>query len=168
MSLTSQAPLRMGIIGVGAMGKDQIRSVAMMGQDEARIVAVYDPDAQTRDEAISELGAHSETCKAFGSWGDLLMSDSVDAVVICGPDLVDILRQAVRSTNKHILSETPSCTAMSDCFEVERLKAERGKASTDSDQQPGIFTTGLQYKWMPHSAAWYELRDFVKAAHAAR
>jgi predicted dehydrogenase len=149
------------------MGKEQVRSIAMIGQDVAKIVAVYDSDAQTSEEALSDLGEHSQTCKAFASWGDLLMSDSVDAVVICGPDLVDILRQAVRFTNKHILSEAPPCTAMSDCFEVERLKAER-KGSIDSDQQPAIFATGLQYKWMPRSAAWYELCDFVKAARAAR
>eukprot|EP00443_Scrippsiella_acuminata_P021380 CAMPEP_0115219206 /NCGR_PEP_ID=MMETSP0270-20121206/26793_1 /TAXON_ID=71861 /ORGANISM="Scrippsiella trochoidea, Strain CCMP3099" /LENGTH=761 /DNA_ID=CAMNT_0002633185 /DNA_START=70 /DNA_END=2356 /DNA_ORIENTATION=+ len=136
-------PLRMGIVGTGAMGKEHIRNIELLGEDVAVVSAVADSDARARREALEELGAKSSGCKVFERYADLLSCDQVDAVVVCTPNFqhIEVLRLAI-PTGKHILCEKPLCTTVQDCEEVERLLDEHASVR-------GIFMTGMEYRWMP-------------------
>mmetsp|Transcript_31400 Transcript_31400/g.50506 ORF Transcript_31400/g.50506 Transcript_31400/m.50506 type:complete len:757 (-) Transcript_31400:300-2570(-) len=144
-----QKPLRIGILGTGAMGKEHIRNFALLA-DFAIIVAVADHKLSARKEALAELGrVRGSSCAVFSTDEDLLACDFVDAVVICTPNHthIDQLRRAI-PTGKHILCEKPLCTTVEDCEEVERLLAERD-AKWTGPGKPGIFMTGMEYRWMP-------------------
>lgn len=137
------APMRIGIIGTGAMGKEHIRNIELLGEDVAVVAAVADSNEQARREALQELGILASSCKVFEHYADLIACEQVDAVVVCTPNFqhIEVLRLAI-PTGKHILCEKPLCTTVRDCEEVERLLEEH--ASTR-----GIFMTGMEYRWMP-------------------
>jgi len=137
------APMRVGIIGTGAMGKEHIRNIELLGEDAAVVAAVADSSEQARLEALQELGMLASRCKVFENYADLLACEEVDAVVVCTPNFqhIEVLRLAI-PTGKHILCEKPLCTTVRDCEEVERLLEEHASVR-------GIFMTGMEYRWMP-------------------
>jgi len=148
--VVDDAPLRVGIIGTGAMGKEHIRNFQLLGERVASVTAVADTDARAREEAMQELGVQAKGCEVFEQFEDLLKSDKVDALVICTPNFnhIDVLRLAI-PTGKHILCEKPLCTTVSDCQEVERLLDERKSREEAAGQQASIFMVGMEYRWMP-------------------
>lgn len=143
-------PLRIGVIGTGAMGKEHCRNIALLGEDVARVVAIADPFEPSRQEALKDLASYSASgeISVFERVADLLASDTVDAVVVCAPNFchIEVLRQAI-PTNKHILCEKPLCISLEECAEVEMLLQERDAAL--GTVRPGIFMTGMEYRWMP-------------------
>ena len=77
MISTAIAPLRIGVIGVGRIGRMHAELLARQVPGAA-VAAVYDPrDAAARDVA-DELGV-----PAAESVDELLGADAVDAVAIC-------------------------------------------------------------------------------------
>ena len=73
-------PLRVGVIGTGAMGRDH---VATLHHDiaRARVTAVHDPATELAEEVAGAVGARAVT-----SPGALIEAGDVDAVVVCSPD----------------------------------------------------------------------------------
>eukprot|EP00408_Alexandrium_pacificum_P009779 CAMPEP_0171218944 /NCGR_PEP_ID=MMETSP0790-20130122/33462_1 /TAXON_ID=2925 /ORGANISM="Alexandrium catenella, Strain OF101" /LENGTH=472 /DNA_ID=CAMNT_0011684781 /DNA_START=69 /DNA_END=1487 /DNA_ORIENTATION=- len=144
------APLRVGIIGTGAMGKEHIRNIRLLGTSIAIIVAVADSDCRARREALDELGDSAAACTIFEDYGDLLACNSVEAILVCTPNFshIDVLRRAI-PTGKHILCEKPLCTTLADCREVESMLRARDAAAQKSRASVGIFMTGMEYRWMP-------------------
>ncbi|HWN01910.1 MAG TPA: Gfo/Idh/MocA family oxidoreductase, partial [Candidatus Dormibacteraeota bacterium] len=70
------APLPIGVVGVGALGRHHARHLAML--EEAELVGVYDTDAARAAEVAGELGV-----TAFGGFDALLAR--VQAVTIAVP-----------------------------------------------------------------------------------
>mmetsp|Transcript_115073 Transcript_115073/g.245835 ORF Transcript_115073/g.245835 Transcript_115073/m.245835 type:complete len:764 (-) Transcript_115073:91-2382(-) len=158
------APLRVGIIGTGAMGKEHIRNIALLGTDVARVIAIADSDARGRAEAIQDLGPWlASSCAVFERYEDLIDCDFVDALVVCTPNYthIDVLRRGI-PTGKHILCEKPLCTTVEDCEEVERLLEERDARAKAAGQKVGVFMTGMEYRWMPPIAQLIEETDSGK------
>lgn len=156
-------PLRIGIIGTGAMGKEHVRNISLLGEGVASVVAVSDSDARGRAEALEELGPRAPACAIFGRYEDLLACDFVDAVIVCTPNYthIDVLRQAI-PTGKHILCEKPLCTTVADCEEVERLLEERDAEAQKAGTKVAVFMTGMEYRWMPPIAQLIEETDSGK------
>mmetsp|Transcript_11982 Transcript_11982/g.21195 ORF Transcript_11982/g.21195 Transcript_11982/m.21195 type:complete len:746 (-) Transcript_11982:53-2290(-) len=142
-------PLRAGILGTGAMGKEHIRNISLLGQKEAIVTAVADSDAKARQEAVLDLGEAHPRVAIFADDEALIQCDFVDVLIICTPNFrhIETLRKAI-ATGKHILCEKPLCTTLEDCEEVERLLKERD-ANWKGPGRPGVFMTGMEYRYMP-------------------
>ncbi|CAJ1363771.1 unnamed protein product, partial [Effrenium voratum] len=147
--------LRAGIIGTGAMGKEHIRNIALL-EKELHVTAVADTSEVALKEALEELGPNAPRVAIFHTDEDLVNCDFVDVLIICTPNFqhIQTLRKAIAS-GKHILCEKPLCTTVEDCEEVERLLTERDLRSTS----PGIFMTGMEYRYMPPIARLIEETD---------
>ncbi len=77
--MTGEA-LRVGVVGVGAMGASHVRTLATW-VPAARLCAVHDADSARADHVAGAAGA-----VAIGSAEELIGSADVDAVVIASPD----------------------------------------------------------------------------------
>src|SRR5688572_5195687 len=73
----ADAPLRVGVIGVGVMGSNHARVFADM--PGVKLVGVVDPDSSQRDFVANALG-----CAGHDNFDDLL-DGGVDAVTIAAP-----------------------------------------------------------------------------------
>eukprot|EP00931_Biecheleriopsis_adriatica_P057582 TRINITY_DN3417_c0_g1_i1.p1 TRINITY_DN3417_c0_g1~~TRINITY_DN3417_c0_g1_i1.p1 ORF type:complete len:760 (-),score=180.76 TRINITY_DN3417_c0_g1_i1:256-2487(-) len=148
-SRAEKQPLRIGILGTGAMGKEHIRNVSLFKEDEAIVTAVADMSTQAKKEAIDDAGARGPSIAVFETDDELIKCDFVDAIIICTPNYqhINTLRKAI-PTGKHILCEKPLCTTVEDCDEVERMLQARDK-NWSSTSPPGVFMTGMEYRYMP-------------------
>lgn len=153
-------PLRVGIIGVGAMGKEHIRNFKLLGPEVATVVAVADSDERARKEAVEELGPRADPYEVFSTWEELVDCKNVDSVVICTPNFqhIEIIPRAI-AAGKHILCEKPLCTTVADCEEVERLVEEREQSARLRGERAPIFMTGMEYRWMPPISRLIEETD---------
>jgi len=70
------APLRVGVVGVGALGRHHVRHLATMHGVE--LVGVFDSDPARAAEAATTFG-----CAAFSTGDDLL--GKVEAVTVAVP-----------------------------------------------------------------------------------
>mmetsp|Transcript_59298 Transcript_59298/g.170293 ORF Transcript_59298/g.170293 Transcript_59298/m.170293 type:complete len:774 (-) Transcript_59298:343-2664(-) len=144
-------PLRVGIIGTGAMGKEHIRNIALLGEHVAVVAAIADSEENARAEALADMAPdRRQHCQVFEQYTDMLASDEVDAIVVCTPNYqhIEVLREAI-PTGKHILCEKPLCSNVEDCLEVERLLETHAHRARTEGVRKGIFMTGMEYRWMP-------------------
>jgi predicted dehydrogenase len=72
------SPVRVGLIGLGTMGRNHLRLLA--AHDDARLVAVADPVADALDSAAATTGA-----QAYAEPLAMLAEAELDAVVIASP-----------------------------------------------------------------------------------
>lgn len=110
------APLRVGVIGTGHVGR-AVHLPALNGLPGVTVVAVCDPD----DAALARAGALAPGARRFTDHRDLL-AHGVDAVTVCTPNVSHfaIARDALRA-GAHVLVEKPLCVAPE---EVRALGAE--------------------------------------------
>lgn len=105
--MTSDAPLRVAVIGVGNMGRNHLRVYS--GLKNVRVVGIYDPDA-----AVTSLLAGQYRTAASPDLAALCAQ--VDAVSICSPSSTHAelglfcLRRGV-----HCLIEKPLATTEGEC-----------------------------------------------------
>jgi len=94
-------PLRIGVIGLGFIGRLHARIV--YEQSNAELVAVSDINKTTADDVASAFG-----CKAYTDFRQMCDNEDLDAVCICTPDEFH-LENAVYAAKKglHILIEKP-------------------------------------------------------------
>jgi len=94
-------PLRLGVIGLGFIGRLHARIVSELSN--AELVAVSDIDKATAEEIASTFG-----CKAYTDFKLMCNNEELDAVCICTPDEFH-LENAVYAAKKglHILVEKP-------------------------------------------------------------
>src|SRR6056297_846927 len=92
--------LKVGVIGVGSMGKNHVRSYAAL-KNICNLIGVYDVDQQLAQETADSYGV-----KSFSSLDKLM--EEVDAVNIATPTTThfDIAKKALNN-NLHILLEKP-------------------------------------------------------------
>jgi predicted dehydrogenase len=117
----NQAPIGVGIIGLGRSGWG-IHARAIMDQpDRFRVVAVCDPLEERREEAMRDLG-----CNAYTSHGDLLSDENVELVVVSSPNAEHApMSIAALKAGKHVLCEKPFGLTTTD---VDAMIAESDKA----------------------------------------
>lgn len=102
---TVDRPVRVGVVGAGAMGTSHLRMLAAWVPG-ARVVSVYDADPARSKDAAGEVGAEPADDAA-----SLIASPEVDAVVIAAPDpLHEELALACVEAGKPTLCEKPLAT----------------------------------------------------------
>jgi predicted dehydrogenase len=100
--LTHQGPLRMGVIGVGVVGKAHVRRL-LSGAADATLVAVADESTAHADAVAAGSGVD-----AARSVPDLLARSDVDAVIVAVPSgLHAPVTVAALEAGKHVLLEKP-------------------------------------------------------------
>jgi predicted dehydrogenase len=117
-----QMTIRIGVIGFrhGHI-YDLYRQAEVL--PEVEIVAACEEDSDARREA----SAHESVRITHAIYGDLLAADVCDVIAVgdCfgrrGSRIVEAL-----SAGKHVISDKPLCTRLSELDEIERLSTERG------------------------------------------
>ena len=116
-SSPARADVRVGVVGVGALGQHHARVYAAL--PGARLAGIYDID---RSRAAEVAGRHG--ARVFEHLRDLL--DEVDAVSVAVPT-VDHHRVArvLLDAGKDVLVEKPMATTVAEAEDLIRAAAER-------------------------------------------
>ncbi len=78
--------ITMGFIGVGRMGRGDLRE--LLGFDEVQVVAVCDADSRRMHDAKAMVDGHygDKSCAVYGDYRELLARKDIDAVAVVTPD----------------------------------------------------------------------------------
>ncbi|MBM3908553.1 MAG: Gfo/Idh/MocA family oxidoreductase [Gemmatimonadetes bacterium] len=112
------APLRVGVIGTGALGYHHLRHLRSL--DGATVTGFYETDAARAAKVSTELGAApAATLEA--------LLDAVDAVSIAVPTPAHFaVAKAALSRGKHVLIEKPITTTLAEADELLALAKGQG------------------------------------------
>jgi scyllo-inositol 2-dehydrogenase (NADP+) len=115
------APVRVGVLGYGAIGHEH--NAAIAATDGLELVAVADPNPQ-RVEAARSLAS---TVRGWRSADELLADDGVDLVIVSTPPNTHA-DQALRAleAGKHVVVEKPFCLTVEEADRQIAAAAERG------------------------------------------
>jgi myo-inositol 2-dehydrogenase / D-chiro-inositol 1-dehydrogenase len=120
MTVTAIAPLRIGVIGVGRIGRMHAELLAHKVQGAA-VGAVYDAYQPVARDVAAELGVH-----AAASLAEILGAD-VDAIAICSSaDTHADLVVAAAQAGKAVFCEKPVSLALSELDRALAAVAEAG------------------------------------------
>ena len=114
----SEAPVKMGLIGLGRMGQNHLRILSMLKGVE--LVFISDADA-----AVTERLA--ATYNVTGVTNPVVVLDGVDAVVICTPTVThaDYIRM-VAGKVRNVFVEKPLADTLEEAARVAGFAAEKG------------------------------------------
>ena len=116
----SNAPLRLGLAGLGSMGRNHLRVIS--AHPETVLAAVADPDPETLAAATSQTGANG--------WSDplaMIRGAEVDAVVIAAPTTFHPgLAHAAIERGIPVLVEKPLAATAEEAWAIVRAGRERG------------------------------------------
>ncbi|UCE87289.1 MAG: Gfo/Idh/MocA family oxidoreductase [Deltaproteobacteria bacterium] len=117
MSVESQ--LRVGVIGVGVMGRNHARVYAELGH----LVAIADPDAEAAKAVGERFGVPT-----FDDYRALLDGAAVDAVSIATATTHHhAIARACLEAGVHSLVEKPLCATAAEARDLIELARERGR-----------------------------------------
>ncbi len=141
--------LRFGIVGVGMMGCEHIRNLKL--HPEAEIVALMDPVEDSLGRGLQQLGADAST---YDNLAEMLEMEAPDAVIVSSPNYLhrEALEELLGLPDLAILCEKPLCTTLEDA------RWAAGWAA----RHPGVFWTGMEYRFMPPAAR------FIEAVHGGQ
>jgi myo-inositol 2-dehydrogenase / D-chiro-inositol 1-dehydrogenase len=113
-------PLKVGVIGAGAMGSDHVRTITT-SVPAARVAAVYDLDSDRAEAAAAPARA-----TVLPSADDLIAD--VDAVLIASPDFThaDLVLSCLRA-GRPVLCEKPLAVTASDARKVLDAETALGR-----------------------------------------
>ncbi|MBU2669304.1 Gfo/Idh/MocA family oxidoreductase [Actinoplanes bogorensis] len=113
--------LRVGVIGTGMIGQDHIRRMTSVLAG-VRVTAVTDVDAAVAASVAASIGAAS-----FPDGASLIVSDDVDAVVVCswGPTHEEYVLAAI-AAGKPVFCEKPLATTAAACLRIVEAEAAFG------------------------------------------
>lgn len=122
LGVAEPAPVRVGLLGYGAIGHEHSRAVRATPGLE--LAAVADPSAQRRSaaaEAVPGLRTHADGA-------ELLEQDDLDLVVVSTPPSThaDWARR-VLAAGRHVVVEKPFAICTKEADEILALAAERGR-----------------------------------------
>jgi len=142
--VTSHSPVRVGVVGTGAMGAAHVETLARWVPG-AEVVAVFDADADRAKQVAHAVGA-----TVTGSALELVEHRDVDAVLVAAPDpLHEELALACLAAGKPTLLEKPLATT-----------AEGARRVVDAEVAGGrrLLQLGFMRRYDP---AFVALRDAV-------
>lgn len=100
--------LRVGVAGVGFVGRVHIRSARLAG---AHVVGIAEGSQERAESAATELSIPH----VFASAEAMMISDEVDVVHICTPNALHVpLAQQALKAGKHVLCEKPLATRVDE------------------------------------------------------
>src|ERR1700676_4263146 len=114
--------LGIGVLGVGAMGRQHAETIPRLGPG-ARLIAVADVAADQARQVAAEL----EIEQGFASFEAMLERKDIDCVVIATPDKFH--SQAIRAAaaaGKQILCEKPLALSLADAHDALEAVAQAG------------------------------------------
>lgn len=115
------APLRVGIAGLGRLGKRHALQLAQ-GTPGARLVAACSPVAEERDWAREATGVAA----LYEDLEELVRDPQIDAVVLVTPTTLHAAQtEAVLRAGKHVFVEKPLSLDVEACERVEALARAR-------------------------------------------
>ena len=116
----SEAPLRLGLAGLGSMGRNHLRVIS--GHPQTVLAAVADPDPEALATATAQTGAVG--------WSDplaMVREAEVDAVVIAAPTTFHPgLAHAAIERGVPVLVEKPLAATAEEAWAIVRAGRERG------------------------------------------
>jgi UDP-N-acetylglucosamine 3-dehydrogenase len=116
----SGRPLRVGLAGLGSMGRNHLRVLA--ARDDVEVVAVADPDADALRGAASPPGA-----QRFDEPLSMLAEAELDAVVVAAPTTAHVaIALAAIERGLPLLVEKPLAASSADGLRIVRAARERG------------------------------------------
>ncbi|WP_370619165.1 Gfo/Idh/MocA family oxidoreductase [Mumia qirimensis] len=116
------AELRVGVVGVGAMGADHVRTLSE-AVPSTRVTEVFDRDTD-RAKQVAELAGGRVAESAEG----LVHSADVDAVVVASPDSTHAaLVLACLAAGKPVLCEKPLAVTADDALRVVEAEVAGGR-----------------------------------------
>lgn len=120
MKQENTAPLRVGIAGLGRLGKRHAEQLARHTPG-ARLVAACSPVAEELDWARETLGVP----RLYADYAELLADPEIDAVVLVTPTTLhaDQTSAALRA-GKHVFVEKPLSLDVATCEAVEAVARE--------------------------------------------
>jgi predicted dehydrogenase len=119
--MTTNLPLRVGLIGCGYQGRWLARAAAETPR--LRVTACADPDVN----AAQQTAAYASEAVVYAAAEDLIAQADVDAVFVATPHhlLAPYALLAVRG-GKHVLAEKPSALHAAEAAELETAVAQAG------------------------------------------
>ncbi|MBI3931929.1 MAG: Gfo/Idh/MocA family oxidoreductase [Acidobacteria bacterium] len=111
-------PLRVAVVGVGALGQHHARVYASLG--EARLTGVYDVDA-SRAAGVAER--HST--RPFAHLRDVIAASDAASVAVPTVDHHRVCRVLLEA-GKHVLVEKPMTTTLAEADDLIRLAERNG------------------------------------------
>ena len=140
--------VRMGLVGVGMMGREHIRNLKLL--PDAKIVALCDPEAEQLALSRQTVGGDAADLETFTTLSDMLDRAQLDAVIISSPNFTHrSVLEALFPTEIAILCEKPLCTTVEDA----RWAADMAK------NRNAVFWTGMEYRFMPPVAEFIQSLD---------
>ena len=114
MNSKTRTRLKVGVVGVGRLGKVYVRDLASR-IPETTVVAIADPDR----EAAAAVAAEFDVPRNYPTADDLIGDRNVDAVVVVSPTHThrEIVVAAVRA-GKPTFSEKPPAISLAACAEM--------------------------------------------------
>jgi predicted dehydrogenase len=120
--LSSQSPINVAVVGVGAFGRNHTRVYRQLQQaGSVRLVGVVDPDTSRADAVASEFD-----CRAFGSVDQLLMTHSeVQAASVAVPTVLHLpIARELMKAGVDVLIEKPLAASLKEADELICVAAE--------------------------------------------
>jgi len=118
--MSERAPLRIGLAGLGSMGRNHLRVIS--GHPAARLVAIADPDPEMLETAVSQTGAPG--------WADPLAmahEADIDALVVAAPTTAHVpLALAAIERGLPVLVEKPLAATHEEALQIVRAGRARG------------------------------------------
>jgi myo-inositol 2-dehydrogenase/D-chiro-inositol 1-dehydrogenase len=146
MTSSSNASLRVGVIGVGMMGADHAERLVHRIAN-AGLAAVADPD----QERATTLASQYDGVRVFGDPLELIADEGVDAVLIASPGFVheeQVL--ACIAAGKHVLCEKPLTMDAESALRVVEAERAGGKP---------LIQVGFMRRFDPEYAAMKAMLD---------
>lgn len=102
VSIDRNAPIRVGIVGLGRAGWD-IHARMLLDDSRYAIAAAADPDSERQREAESRLG-----CAAYASAETMLQAQPLDLVVVASPSMCHLPHTLMAlDAGSHVVVEKP-------------------------------------------------------------
>ena len=118
--MTAHAPLRVGLAGLGSMGRNHLRNLA--AREDVTLAAVADPAEETLATAVDQTGARGYTDPL-----DMLDEERLDAIVIAAPTTLHH-RIALQAIERGVaaLVEKPLATTVAEGRALVEAAERRG------------------------------------------
>ena len=118
--MSASARLRVGLAGLGSMGRNHLRNLASRG--DVVLAAVADPNEDALGSAVDHSGAHG-----YANPADMLDDERLDALVVAAPTTLHhgIALRAIE-LGVPVLVEKPLATTVAEGRELVEAAARRG------------------------------------------
>jgi predicted dehydrogenase len=121
MTLGSEQPIRLGVVGLGYWGPNLARNIQDI--EEAELVALCD----RRPDVLRTFKRRYPSAEAFEDYDAMLARTDIDGVVIATPVGTHFrLADAALRAGKHVFVEKPLAGSTGDAAELIELADDRG------------------------------------------